>query len=247
MRWIAAQLLVLSLHAQDGQQQQRPGWPCVPGRAVDPTYLELSESTGGQLFLFQKGEMEHSSVVMMAPYSHPVTLLRAVGQVSGERTFDFPVDSSVESMLVMASVQCRKGVALYDPAGPEVVPAKATRNVDLQAGRIVQIDKPSFGPWRLRVSGSGMFVFSVMVKSKITVSVTEEDEQFRVRTAGFKGSVSMFEVDAAGTRAEGPDRYRIAVEGMDELGFKVLRTNPVLFKAKKRLQLQATNRAIVPW
>lgn len=247
MRWIAAGLLVLSLQAQDGQPQQREGWPCVAGRAVDSTYLDLSESTGGQLFLFQKGEMEHSSVVMMAPYSHPVTLFRAVGQLSGEKTFEFPVDSSVESMLILASVQCRKAVAVFDPAGPEVPAAKAARNVDLQAGRIVQIDKPSFGPWRLRLSGSGLFVFSVLVKSKITLHVSDEEDQFRVRTSGFKGSVTAYEMDAAGARTDGAVRYRIAVEGVDELGLKVLRMNPVLFKAKKRLQLQATSRAIVAW
>ncbi|MBL8177082.1 MAG: hypothetical protein JNK48_20580 [Bryobacterales bacterium] len=247
MRWIATFLLVLSLRGQDGQNQQRPGWPCVAGRAVDPAYLELSESTGGQLFLFQKGEVEHASVVMMAPSSHPVTLYRAVGQLSGERTFEFPVDSSVESMLVMASVQCRQSVSVFDPSGPEVPGAKAARNIDLKAGRIVQIDKPSFGPWRLRLSGSGLFVFSVLVKSKITLHVSEEDEQFRIRTNGFRGSVTAYEFDAAGLKTEAAARYRIAVEGADDLGFKVLRTNPVLFKSKKRLSLQAASRAIVAW
>lgn len=247
MRWIATAVLALSLHAQDGQREQRPGWPCVAGRAVDPSYLELSESTGGQLFLFQKGEMEHSAAVMLAPTSHPVTLYRAVGQLSGEKTFVFPVDSTVESMLVMASVQCRQSVAVFDPSGPEVPAGKAARNIDLQAGRIVQIDKPSFGSWKLRLSGSGLFVFSVMVKSRITMQVSDEDDQFRISTSGFKGSVTAYEMDAAGGKAESAPRYRIAVEGMDELGLTVLRTNPVLFKAKKRLQLQATGRAIVAW
>jgi len=247
MRWIIAALLASSMQAQDGQHEQRPGWPCVAGRAVDPSYLELSESTGGQLFLFQQGEMEHSSAVMMAPTSHPVTLYRAIGQLSGEKTFVFPVDSTVESMLVMASVQCRQSVAVFDPSGPEVPAAKATRNIDLQSGRIVQIDKPSFGQWKLRVAGNGLYVFSVMVKSKITMQVSDEDDQFRISTNGFKGSVTAYEIDGAGGRSEGAPRYRIAVEGMDELGLKVLRTNPVLFKAKKRLQLQATSRAIVAW
>jgi len=247
MRWIASAVLAMSLHAQDGQREQRPGWPCVAGRAVDPGYLDLSESTGGQLFLFQKGEMEHSAAVMLAPTSHPVTLYRAIGQLSGEKTFVFPVDSTVESMLVLASVQCRQSVAVFDPSGPEVPAAKATRNIDLQAGRIVQIDKPSFGPWKLRIAGSGLFVFSVMVKSKITMQVSDEDDQFRISTSGFKGSVTAYEIDAAGEKSEGVSRYRIAVEGMDELGLKVLRTNPVLFKVKKRLQLQATSRAIVAW
>ncbi len=240
MRWIAALLLVPPLAAQGAK-------PCVAGRAVDRTYLELSESTGGQLFLFQQGEMKESSAVMQAPNSHPVTLMRAVGQLSGEHTFEFPVDSTVESMLVMASVQCREAVVVYDPSGPEVPAAKAARNVDLQSGRILQIDKPRRGPWKIRLAGNGLFACSVMVKSKIAVHVSDEDEQFRIRTEGFKGTVTAYEVDASGLRSDGASRYRIAVEGVDELGFKVLRTNPVLFKAKKRLQLQATSRAIVAW
>lgn len=240
MRWIAALLLVLPLAGQGAQ-------PCVAGRAVDPTYLELSESTGGQLFLFQQGEMKQSAAVMQAPNSHPVTLMRAVGQLSGEHTFEFPVDSTIESMLVMASVQCRDTVAVFDPSGPEVPAAKAARNIDLQSGRIIQIDRPRRGPWKVRLAGNGLFIFSVLVQSKIAVHVSDEDEQFRIRTEGFKGTVTAYEVDASGLKSDGASRYRIAVEGVDELGYKVLRTNPVLFKAKKRLPLQATSRAIVAW
>src|SRR4051794_6642671 len=91
-----------ALWAQDGQSGSRPGWPCVPGRAVDPSYLEVSESSGGQLFLFQKGEIGQAGPVMSAPFTHPATILRAVGQLSGSREFEFPVDSRTESILVMA-------------------------------------------------------------------------------------------------------------------------------------------------
>jgi hypothetical protein len=240
MRSIAALLLALPLAAQSSQ-------PCVAGRAVDRTYLELSESTGGQLFLFQQGEMKQAAAVMQAPNSHPVTLMRAVGQLSGEHTFEFPVDSTVRSMLVMASVQCRESVAVIDPSGSPLAAEKATRNVDLQSGRILQIDTPRRGPWKVRLSGNGLFIFSVLVQSKIAVHISDEDDRLRIRTEGFQGSVTAYEVDASGRRSDGASRYRIAVEGVDELGFKVLRTNPVLFAAKKRLQLQATSRTTVAW
>src|SRR5215510_9146942 len=94
-----------ALHAQNGQQGSRPGWPCVAGRAVDPAYLEVSESTGGQLFLFQPGELEHAAMVMSAPQTHPATMVRAVGHLSGTREIEFPVDSTARSILVMASLQ----------------------------------------------------------------------------------------------------------------------------------------------
>jgi hypothetical protein len=56
-----------SLLAQTGQEGPRAGWPCVPGRAMDRAYLDISESTGGQLVLLQKGEAQHSGIVMSAP------------------------------------------------------------------------------------------------------------------------------------------------------------------------------------
>ena len=98
------------LRAQDGQKASRPGWPCVPGRAVDPSYLEVSESTGGQLFLFQRSEIARTSVVVNASHTHPATVVRALGNLNGTRDFEFPVDSSIESLLFLVSLQCRETI-----------------------------------------------------------------------------------------------------------------------------------------
>src|SRR5579872_1828160 len=108
------------LHAQDGQGTARPGWPCVPGRAVDSSYLDVSESTGGQLFLFQKNEVAQTSLVMNASHTHPATILRAVGTLSGTRDFEFPIESKVESILVLVSVQCRNAIRVTRPGGQEL-------------------------------------------------------------------------------------------------------------------------------
>src|SRR3954463_11349626 len=112
--WKAGVLAVLVVAAplagQDGQGGTKPGWPCVAGRAVDPAYLEVSESTGGQLFLFQKGEVAQTSVVMGAAHSHPATVLRSVGNLSGTRDFEFPVDPSIASIFLLVSLQCRNAI-----------------------------------------------------------------------------------------------------------------------------------------
>src|ERR1041385_9138162 len=135
-------LLTAPLFAQDGQQGSRPGWPCVPGRAADPAYLETSESSGGQLFLFQKGEVEHASLVMSSSFTHPATVFRAVGHLSGTRDFEFPADSTIESLLFMISLQCRNAILISRPNGAEMSAANSTQNVDLQAGRILKVDTP---------------------------------------------------------------------------------------------------------
>jgi hypothetical protein len=162
---------ILPLLAQDGQQGSRPGWPCVPGRAVDPAYIETSESSGGQLFLFQKSEVAQSGIVMSAGYSHPATVARAIGQLSGARDIDFPVDSTIESLLVMISLQCRAVIALRRPNGAEMTAANAAKSVDLQAGKIVQVDTPETGTWRIHVEGTGLYVISVQAKSTMRMGV----------------------------------------------------------------------------
>jgi hypothetical protein len=155
------------LRAQDGQNGSRPGWPCVAGRAVDASYLDVSESTGGQLFLFQKNEAAQSSVVMSASHTHPATILRAVGHLSGTRDFEFPVDSGVDSILLLVSLQCRNAIQVTRPSGSELTQANSALSVDLVAGRILRFDHPDPGQWRLRLTGAGLFVASVLAKADI--------------------------------------------------------------------------------
>src|SRR5262245_54079307 len=112
-------------------------WACEPVRTLAPAYLALSESTGGPLFLFQQNEVHRSGAVVLSASTHPSTLYRAVGRMSGTRTFEFPVDSTVESMLVSASLECRESVRLLDPKLME------SAGADLIAGRIVKLDRPS--------------------------------------------------------------------------------------------------------
>ncbi len=153
------------LQAQDGQSGARPGWPCVPGRPVDPAFLDVTESTGGQLFLFQKNEVAQSALVGNASHTHPATVLRAVGNLNGTRDFEFPVDPGTASFLLLASLQCRNAILVYRPGGPELTDRNSALSVDLQAGRILRIDQPEAGPWRVRLAGRGLFVLSVLAKA----------------------------------------------------------------------------------
>jgi hypothetical protein len=165
-------MIVLSgfLQAQDGQHTSRPNWPCVAGRAVDPTYLEVSESTGGQLFWAQKGEFERTAPVLSASFTHPATILRAVGHLSGSRDLEFPVESGVESLLLLVSVQCRNAILVTRPSGSEVTDRNSALSTDLAAGRILRVDQPDAGKWRVRLTGSGLFVLSVLAKSNLALT-----------------------------------------------------------------------------
>jgi hypothetical protein len=158
------------LHAQDSQSGVRPGWPCIPGRPVDPAYLDVSESTGGQLFLFQKNEVARTSIVMNAPHTHPATVLRAVGNLNGTRDFEFPVDASIASILLLVSLQCRNAILVSRPNGTELTETNSALSLDLQAGRILRTDNPETGQWRVRLTGTGLFVLSVLARTDIALT-----------------------------------------------------------------------------
>ena len=159
----------LALLAQTGQEGPRAEWPCVPGRAVDPAYVETSESTGGQLFLFQKNDFAKAGPFLTASYTHPQTVLRGVGTLSGSRDFEFAVDSTVKSVILMASLQCNAGIALFRPSGSEIAPGGSAQDADLKTGRLLQIDDPEPGQWKVRLAGTGLYVLSVQVNSSIGI------------------------------------------------------------------------------
>jgi hypothetical protein len=168
--------------AQQGQEGPRPEWPCVAGSAVDPSYIEASESTGGQLFLFQKNEVAHTGVVMRASFTHPATVFRAIGYLSGAREFTFLIDSAIESAIVMASLQCRKAIDIVRPGGQEMTAANTAESIELQAGRIVRVDNPEPGQWKVRLTGTGLFVLSVVAKTSLklgAVNFTLADQRMR--------------------------------------------------------------------
>jgi len=218
-----------ALCAQQSQTGAPVTWPCVPGRAVDPSYLEVSESTGGQLFLFQKGEVEHASVVMNASRTHPATIIRAVGHLSGSREFEFPVDSKTASILLTASLQCRSAIVLTRPNGAEMTAYNSVRNIDLKAGRIVQVDAPEPGKWKVRLAGTGLFVLSVTGKTEIgigSVSFLEGDQRRSGPARGIHQELEVHvsgEVATLGFHLVGPAGEFIAgLEPPDHLGGALL-------------------------
>jgi len=249
--WLVPLLAGCGLWGQEGQQGPKPEWPCVAGRVVDPAYLETSESTGGQIFLFQKNEIAQAGPFLTADYTHPATVARAVGTLSGAREFEFPVDSTIQSLLVMVSIQCRAAIGVFRPGGTEMTAANSTQSVDLKAGRAVRIDNPEPGKWKLRLEGSGLFVAAVRAQSPVrlaSVELTAGDATIHV--AGELANPEFQLVDAAGDLAPGAEaaedagsehrisvkpsveRFRVRMTGTDASGWPVERVYPVLFRAK---------------
>jgi hypothetical protein len=142
---------------------------------VDPSYVRAAEATGGQVFLFDRSEAARSMVVVRYADKHQNTIFRATGILStGLHEFSFPVDSTVESLMVSVTLQCLQSVAVYRPSNTEVHSGEP--DVDdnrFRSGKILILAKPDAGSWRVRIAGTGMFFVVAQAKSAISLDHVE--------------------------------------------------------------------------
>jgi hypothetical protein len=188
-------LLGLALAAPVSAQTQapasKPGWPCIAGPAVDPSYVKVAEATGGQVFLFDRSEAGRSLVLVRNTSKHEDTIFRSVGTLStGSREFSIPVDSTVESLMVSVSLQCLQSITVYRPGNTEVHGGELDVDENrFKSGLILIVAKPAAGEWRIRMAGIGMFFAAVTAKSSISL----ERSEF-VELGGRPGHEGMFPV-----------------------------------------------------
>jgi hypothetical protein len=148
-------------------QSPRSGWPCA-GK-VDPSYVHVAEATGGKVLPFHPSEISGMGVDARASAQHEETVFRAVGQLSGE-TYEMtvPIDSTIESMYVVVSIQCLQVVTLMTPSGQEL--SVATPGVEyhqFEAIRLFVVPKPAPGVWKLIASGQGFFSAIVTARTDL--------------------------------------------------------------------------------
>jgi hypothetical protein len=204
--------------AQSLSGQTPPAWPCVAGRAIDPAYVRVAENTGGQVFLFDRSEAGRSLVLMREGMTHRETVFRATGTLaSGYRDFQFPVDTTIESLLFSISLQCAQSVVIYRPSGTELdSSAPGVDDNRYRAGRIVVMSRPEPGVWQVRIGGSGLFFALVEAKSDVSL----HSVQF-VQLGGRPGHEGYFPMTA-------PPRLNVAqmlaasVSGSGVTGFRVV-------------------------
>ena len=161
--------------AQTQRPESKPGWPCVAGKAVDPSYVKVAEATGGQVFLFDRSEAGRSLVLVRNTGRHQDTIFRSTGTLStGSREFSFPVDSTVQSLMISVSLQCLQSITVYRPSHTEVHGGEPDVDENrFKSGLILILAKPLAGEWRVRIAGIGMFFAVVTAKSSISLDSAE--------------------------------------------------------------------------
>lgn len=183
--------LLLHPAASGGQQQgpsrPRPDWPCVS--SPDPSYVAITEASGGQLLLLDPSEISGSAALLVLRDRHDETLFRAGGTVEeGLLSFEVPVDSAVESLLVSVSLQCLQTVEVARPSGALVQAADAgVEYHQFQAVRVLAVAQPEPGLWTIRLAGRG--ITSVVVEARSELAL--DDVQF-VEQGGRPGHEGWF-------------------------------------------------------
>jgi von Willebrand factor A domain-containing protein 7 len=188
---VLACFIATNLCAQTQVPPANPGWPCVAGRAVDPSFVHVAEATGGQVFLFDRSEATRSMVLAQNRLKHEDTIYRSVGTLStGAREVSFPVDSTVQSLMVSVSLQCLQSVTIYRPSNTEMHGGEPDVNENrFKSGLILVLTKPEAGAWRMRIAGTGMFFAVVQAKSAISL----DDAEF-VELGGRPGHQGLFPI-----------------------------------------------------
>jgi von Willebrand factor A domain-containing protein 7 len=157
------------LAAQDGQQQSRPFAPGSCGR-VDPAYISTAEATGGQPMFLQPSEIAVAGHLMRSSVSSSNdAVLYAAAHLGGQkRSYTVPIDTTVKSVTLTISFDAPgTKMTLMTPTGSAVVSGGGVEISEWTCGRIVTVDSPEKGAWRIELTGTGRFWLRAEVKSEL--------------------------------------------------------------------------------
>jgi hypothetical protein len=168
----------------EGQEEQQPaGAPagrCVFAKPVDVSLFETSEATGGQMYMLDPAEAwKGLDLAGLEAKGYRETIFRAAGDLSdGAREFVVSVDSSVERVAFVAFVECKEWIRIVTPFEREAGEGPYTSDEHLRAGRVLLVEGPGVGAWRVSLKGSGKFTLAVKAQSGISLG------QFRLGPGG---------------------------------------------------------------
>jgi len=225
--------------------------PCIPRFHADPTYIATAEATGGQVMLLDPSEIASPAITRVHSGSNRETFLRVSGTLgAGFKEFTIPVDSGVRSVQFTIFAECVRFVTVTTPSGGQ---AEGTK---LSSGRIVILDTPESGAWRIKIAGTGYFTAVVQGNGGVVLQPLRLQrpkpgiEQSLVAYLGGPVDSAEFQVVARNgatlqvipmTRTDTEFRgmftppaepFRIAVEGRDTQGMAFRRVHAPLLEAK---------------
>lgn len=137
---------------------------------VDSVYKRNAEETGRQLFVLRSSEVNRTfDLVRPQLTGNFVSILSANGTMGGTTsTFDVPIDSTVRDATFSVSIDTVNTISLLRPSGTVVTASDpGVKMTDLSSGRIITVNTPESGLWKLQVAGQGAFSVAAKATSSL--------------------------------------------------------------------------------
>ena len=190
MRLVLVALAAFALVDQPrtGRRIYGPG-VCGP---IDPTYVNTATATGGQPFPMSPSEIVNMTQVMIeSTRSDGVMLLWAGGTAADPTTLSVPIDASISRVTFSATFDgTGGGTTVASPDGVVLQQRAGTQDTVMSCGRILSVDAPAAGAWRVTVKPSDHFWLVVHARSALDVLSTEF-----VRLGGRPGHEGLFPIE----------------------------------------------------
>jgi hypothetical protein len=144
----------------------RPGWnepPRTPGHdrngllKINGDFFDMAAATGGDFYFWAPGEFAASAGLLDVPIaSDPIALSYRSGGDNFAQSLEVPVDSAITGLTLFAGAQRLDELRLLRPDGRTVEenPAGIAAQV-YEHMRIVTVDDPEPGLWRIEARGAG--------------------------------------------------------------------------------------------
>jgi hypothetical protein len=162
-------MAVISVTSGSGSQRVRFG-PGVCG-PIDPIYIKGATETGGQPFPMSTAEIGKSARIIEASLLSE-TILWASGD--SENSYVVPVDPTVDRMMFSGTFDATGGsLILIAPDGTVMQQGDRVEDTPLNCGRIIAVDAPASGTWRIRMAPSGRFWLRVRAKTHLSLAAAE--------------------------------------------------------------------------
>lgn len=171
MRAILCILLAATAFTAASASQRVRFGPGVCG-PIDPAYVQGATETGGQIFPMSTAERGTATSRILETHFLREMILWA----SGDREYSYavPVDSTVTRMMFSGTFDLTGGsFTLTAPDGTAVQHGGGVEDTPLNCGRIVTVDAPAVGTWRVRMVPSGRFWLNVHAKSPLSLGAAE--------------------------------------------------------------------------
>jgi hypothetical protein len=212
--------LVSALLSQANTSRSFGPGACGPG---DPIYVEMATATGGQPFFLSPSEVGQSAHIMTSGRDDAMILWASGTGADGARGFSIPVDSSINRLSFLASFDRTGGaVTVVGPDGQPSRRDERTLETVLNCGRVLTIDAPAAGAWRVTLQPSDRFWLVVRAQSEFDTLSAEfvqpggrpgHEGLFRIPGQPVAGRPAILRVNLSESAPKGPQFSLISTRG----------------------------------